>query len=216
MFCSQCGNNISEGSTFCTNCGTKVGMEVKEAMTDQIDQAHETLKEEVEAVKATVEEDIMEDKRVASINTEMPEMPHVPEMPEVEMKVEQPLVEEKVVSGAYIAADMNQEESPEAPKVGSASNELKHSRAAEAPASYDLREEPMTLWAWIGTWLLMLIPIAQLILPFVWAFSSSTNRSKKTFFQAYLIISLILIVLGVVFGSALFMFFSNISEDMFY
>lgn len=60
---------------------------------------------------------------------------------------------------------------------------------------YDPTNEPMTLKDWILTFLLLLIPIVNIVLPFVWAFSANVNKSKKTFFQAYLIFMLIGIVI---------------------
>ncbi len=61
-------------------------------------------------------------------------------------------------------------------------------------------EEPVTIKEWIITWLLLCIPIANIILPFVWAFDSSTKKSKSNFFKAYLIWMLIGIVVGIIFA----------------
>ena len=56
-------------------------------------------------------------------------------------------------------------------------------------------DEHMTVGKWIGTFLLMLIPIVNIVLMFVWAFGSNVNRSKKTYFQAQLIMMGILLAL---------------------
>lgn len=48
-------------------------------------------------------------------------------------------------------------------------------------------EEPMSLKEWLITDLLLLIPCANFILIFVWAFSSSEKKSKSNFFKAQLI-----------------------------
>jgi hypothetical protein len=61
-------------------------------------------------------------------------------------------------------------------------------------------EEPVTIKEWIITWLLLCIPIANIILPFVWAFDSSTKKSKSNFFKAYLIWMLIGIAVGIIFS----------------
>jgi hypothetical protein len=63
---------------------------------------------------------------------------------------------------------------------------------------YDPNSEPMELKDWIITFLLLMIPFANLILPFVWAFGENVNRSKKTFFQAYLIFMLISFIMTVI------------------
>ncbi len=90
-------------------------------------------------------------------------------------------------------------------------------RAVESPVrKVDSRELPMTLGAWIGTFLLLLIPVVNIVLPFVWAFGSDVNRSKKTFFQAMLLVNLVMIVLFIVFSSAIAIFFATFSEGVFY
>ena len=45
--------------------------------------------------------------------------------------------------------------------------------------NYDEYSKPMTIKDWIITNLLMLIPIANIVLVFVWAFGSNVNKSKK-------------------------------------
>lgn len=48
-------------------------------------------------------------------------------------------------------------------------------------------EEPMSVKEWLIVDLLMLIPCVNLILVFVWAFSSSEKKSKSNYFKANLI-----------------------------
>jgi len=62
---------------------------------------------------------------------------------------------------------------------------------------------PMTLGNWIVTLLLMLIPIANIILIFMWAFGGNVNPSKKSYFQAMLIFYAVAILLGILLGGAL-------------
>lgn len=56
-------------------------------------------------------------------------------------------------------------------------------------------DEHMTVGNWVVTFLLMLIPIVNIVLMFVWAFGSNVNRSKKTYFQAQLIMFGIILAL---------------------
>ncbi|WP_298837011.1 hypothetical protein [Clostridium sp.] len=58
-----------------------------------------------------------------------------------------------------------------------------------------INNQPMTLKDWVLTYLLLLIPIANIVLMFVWAFGKNVNKSKKTLFQAQLIFSGIGLVL---------------------
>ena len=48
-------------------------------------------------------------------------------------------------------------------------------------------EEPMTLGEWLITMLIMLIPCVNIIMAFVWAFSSKEKKSKSNYFKAWLI-----------------------------
>ena len=76
-------------------------------------------------------------------------------------------------------------------------------------------EETMTLGEWLITMLIMLIPCVNIIMAFVWAFSSKEKKSKSNYFKAWLIFMAIVIVLYiillVVFGAAMAASFSAIS-----
>lgn len=48
-------------------------------------------------------------------------------------------------------------------------------------------EEPMSLSDWMLTMLVMCIPCVNIIMMFVWAFSSSEKKSKSNYFKAVLI-----------------------------
>ena len=67
----------------------------------------------------------------------------------------------------------------------------------------DVNSQPMTFKDWILTDLLLLIPIANIVLMFVWAFGKNVNKSKKAFFQAQLIICAVVLVLYIIFFGAL-------------
>ena len=64
--------------------------------------------------------------------------------------------------------------------------------------------QPMTLKDWLLTLLVMIIPVVNLVMMFVWAFGSNVNKSKKTYFQAVLIATAIITVLYIILGAALF------------
>ena len=58
---------------------------------------------------------------------------------------------------------------------------------------------------WLITNLIMMIPLVNLIMMLVWAFSSNTNPNKANYFKAALILFVIYLVLAVavaIFGSA--------------
>lgn len=76
--------------------------------------------------------------------------------------------------------------------------------------------QPVSIGGWIGVMLLTCLPIVNLIMLFVWAFSSSTKKSLKNYARAALILALIGVVLVVVVsiilavcGISIFNEFSN-------
>lgn len=64
-------------------------------------------------------------------------------------------------------------------------------------------EEPVSLGEWIGTILLSLIPCVNIVLLFVWAFSSTEKKSKSNWAKATLIILAIAIVVYIILVIAL-------------
>lgn len=48
-------------------------------------------------------------------------------------------------------------------------------------------EEPVKISEWVLSFVLMMIPCVNIIMMFVWAFSSTEKKSKSNFFKAYLI-----------------------------
>jgi hypothetical protein len=62
----------------------------------------------------------------------------------------------------------------------------------------------MSLGDWIITFIVLAIPLVNIIMLFVWGFSSSTNPNKSNFCKAYLILMLIAIVLFFLFGGLAF------------
>jgi hypothetical protein len=57
--------------------------------------------------------------------------------------------------------------------------------------------KPVTIGDWILTFILLAIPLVNLIMLIVWAVSSSTHPSKKTFAQAYFVLVAIFVCLGI-------------------
>ena len=70
----------------------------------------------------------------------------------------------------------------------------------------DNLEEPVTFGDWMISWLLMMIPCVNIVMMFVYAFGNG-KKSKSNFFKAYLVWTLISIVLSViilvVFGASM-------------
>lgn len=62
--------------------------------------------------------------------------------------------------------------------------------------------EPVSMKDWLVTLLIMLIPLVNIVMPFVWAFGGGTNPSKANFFKAQLILAAIGIVIWFLFAGA--------------
>lgn len=73
-------------------------------------------------------------------------------------------------------------------------------------------EEPVSVKEWLITFLILIIPIVNIVMLFVWAFGDG-KKSKQNYFKAYLIwigiIIVLYILLLILFGSILFSIGSN-------
>ncbi len=69
--------------------------------------------------------------------------------------------------------------------------------AAQNPAHYTQPgSEPLSIGQYIGMFLLMLIPIANVILLLVWGFGGSLNLNKRNFARAALILCAVMFILS--------------------
>jgi hypothetical protein len=64
----------------------------------------------------------------------------------------------------------------------------------------DSEYKPVSIGNWILTFILLAIPLVNLIMLIVWAVGSSTHPSKKTFAQAYFVLIAVAICLGILFA----------------
>ena len=56
-----------------------------------------------------------------------------------------------------------------------------------------IQKAPYTVKQWLGTLALLMIPIVNIVLVFVWAFSKSTNINKRNFARASLLLTAIIL-----------------------
>jgi len=64
-------------------------------------------------------------------------------------------------------------------------------------------EEPMSVVDWLIIMLISIVPCVNIVMWFVWAFSSTEKKSKSNYFKAFLIWNLILMVLSFVIFAAI-------------
>lgn len=67
-------------------------------------------------------------------------------------------------------------------------------------------EEPVKVSEWVLSMVLMMIPCVNIIMMFVWAFSSTEKKSKSNFFKAYLIFFAIMAALGILMWLGILLF----------
>ncbi len=87
-----------------------------------------------------------------------------------------------------------------------------------APQNYSVpsNAEPLSVGQYIGMFILMVIPVVNIILLFVWGFGGSVNPNKKNYARAMLILAAIGIVLFIIFSIALGGFIRNLFGGYIY
>ena len=79
------------------------------------------------------------------------------------------------------------------------------------PASGSGRQHQRMV-GWLVTSLIMMIPLVNLIMMFVWAFSSNTNPNKANYFKAALILFAIVMVIYLVLAVV---FFGSVAANQY-
>lgn len=78
-----------------------------------------------------------------------------------------------------------------------------------------VNDEIVSVGDWMLTMLILCVPCVNIIMLFVWAFSSGTPKSKSNFFKAYLIFAAIGLGIGllisIVAGGAVFAMLSELA-----
>lgn len=185
MLCPNCGINVPDGSKFCDNCGHNL----QQAEPAETPEQTENIQEAPQSVEEPQPED--ESQPWATQNQLQPEASDDEQKPRF---------------------------SNDEPDFGQRPTYQQKPQPAPAyaEASYsgvDPTEKPYSIGGWLLTFLIMMIPVVNIVMFFVWIFSSNTNKSKKNFFIAQLIFSVILIILGIIFGSIIVNWLLSILSD---
>jgi hypothetical protein len=75
--------------------------------------------------------------------------------------------------------------------------------------------EPLSVGQYIGMFLLMCVPLLNIILLFVWGFGSMINPNRKNFARAALIIILISMIIMIIGGGALMSIMETIIDSLY-
>ncbi|MBR0413622.1 MAG: zinc ribbon domain-containing protein [Clostridia bacterium] len=178
--CEKCGKENSDSAQFCAACGKALKDTPIRLDLDELDIPAAARKAHIVKISA---------KKSAAAPQSAPEEAQ-PETPAEETPAETPLIDLST-GEAKIA-----EETP-AP-------------AAVAPAEAAAEAVPMRVIDWIVVFILTAIPVVDVIMLLIWAISSKTKPSKKSFAKATLIFGAILIVLSV---AAYFIYAKFLSTD---
>lgn len=74
------------------------------------------------------------------------------------------------------------------------------------------RDEIVSVKEWLGSLALLLIPIVNIVLMFVWAFSTDVKKSKSNFFKANLILTGIVLAIYIIVLIMIFIFASALGN----
>lgn len=102
------------------------------------------------------------------------------------------------------------------PSCGASSTGAPHAAQAAAPppvantvpqapymAAYVQDTSPMSVGQYIVTFLLLCIPLANLVLLFVWGFGHSVNLNKRNLARAILVFAAISVILWIILGGVI-------------
>ena len=199
MYCSKCGNTLPDGSVICGYCGVVVA-EDQESREDlsQFPQAEERPEPQtfLEAdVPVLTQEQIDSLPAYSAKVEEMVDLCNAAANHLKECTAEASAVEEE----KPVEASQQPEQEPEQEIVPN-----QESLPAALPASRrmggtDKRARPMRTAGFFGTQFLLLIPVINIILLFVWAFRRRSNFNRKAYARSILIwilIALLLLLAG--------------------
>lgn len=57
-----------------------------------------------------------------------------------------------------------------------------------------ITEKPVSVWNWLGSYGVLVIPVVRFVILLIWAFDKKTNKNKKTWARATLIVFLLLLL----------------------
>ncbi|MGC9361737.1 MAG: hypothetical protein ACP5F3_02305 [Candidatus Syntrophosphaera sp.] len=77
----------------------------------------------------------------------------------------------------------------------------------------DMPEPVMTIGNWIVTFILLIIPIVNIIMLIIWALSGTVNRNRKNFAIAILIVWAVFFVIGLIASPAITAWMQNLADN---
>ncbi|MFO7637612.1 MAG: zinc ribbon domain-containing protein [Clostridia bacterium] len=99
---------------------------------------------------------------------------------------------------------------PPPPKPVQQTNQYTYGPGANAVSL----DKPLSVGAYLGMFILLAIPIVNIIMVFVWAFGGSTNKNKKNYAIAVMILVILGIILSIVMAITMGSLFATLFRDM--
>lgn len=216
MYCSKCGNTLPDDSLICGYCGVVVadGQEPRE----DFPQSSPTAKDSVQ--QKTLEENVpmLTQEQIESLpvySAKVEEMVDLCSAAADHFRENPP--ENAVVSQQVDSIPTDKQQSEPAPQYEEDAKEeavMAVSPAVRRMVGTDKRARPMRTAGFFGTQLLLLIPVINIILLFVWAFRRRSNFNRKAYARSILI--WILIVLLLMLAGLIAMIILRVPTDINY
>lgn len=193
-FCTNCGNQMADGVKFCTACGTAVAAAAPAAPPVITETAPTPAAASASTLTAATE------PAAPATEQQTAAQPMQTAAPPVQQPVQQAPAPQPQPVYAQPAPQPAMQQQP-------AAQQPLYAPQPVAPAAAVYQEEPITTGSYIGIFLLLMIPIVNLICLLVWACGGCARRNKTNLARALLVWMLIGAVLGgivLLVGSLLF------------
>lgn len=191
MICPNCSNVILDGSAFCGFCGHALPQAAPEAAPEVV----------APVVTAPIEPAPVTDApKIPVVETPVVETPIV-EVPVMETPVaEIPTVQAPSVEPASAPVEI-----PAAPVTMEAPIPVAPAEPAAIP------DKHIGAWGYFFTDIVLCIPLLGLIMFFVWACSSTTNKQRKSYVRSKFIWFVVCFILSILVGVFCTLCWSNVA-----
>lgn len=235
MVCKNCNHEIDNGAMFCTYCGTPVE-QVSEPETQPVENtaAEEVQQNPYENVQtAQPEVNNVQQATQTTADSQSQQNPYSsPQYGQQDQAYYQQPQPNKTSYGQQFTNAPNNAYGANQGKYGNQyqnyNNGYNQQYNAQYQQTYNAQPvppvipsygtpetQPVSIGGWIGVMLLSCLPLINLIMLFVWAFSSSTKKSLKNYARAALIMFLIVAVITVIASVVLIACGVNIFSELF-
>lgn len=214
MYCVSCGKQMDEGSKFCCSCGAK--QEIQDGVQPLNDNAGNSAFTEKAALSSESSQPrpqspsqqqnsgmlqqefvLQQQNQMPSQNTTCPQYAAQPQNVVQPQSTMQPQNTEQPQSAMPFQSTARPQ------------NTVQPQNTEQSQSVVKQRDimKPLSVWQFILVYIILAVPILNIIMLFVWSFGSKANKNKKNLARAYLIFIVVLIVLWVAVGASIIKIF---------